>query len=388
MISQPVGCQQLLLELLERIERGDYAPGSWLPAERALAQEFGLDRSAIRRALVQLEGRGLIVREVGRRPWVRGARTPARQDRVEAGAGRLAEGMTRTIAAILPQHPLYPASQAVLHGVNTALRSAEAPFRLQVIDTHGSSESRETSLEREALDSIVREEIAGVVLWHMGGAETLPQLRELDRRGTPIVFVDRHPPGMSCDFVGCDNQAAIESAVESLRQLGHRRIAHLTTDERTTAVLERLAAYTQAMRAAGIAHRADWVFQIPHDHPTDAAPACDHFFSLPDPPTAVVAMNDALAHYFITECERRGKAVPGDISVVGFDDLERYSPRPALLTTLHQPFDKMGRRAADLLLQRLAESGTPSTAKRHVLLPAPLIQRSTCAPLAEGDAPG
>ncbi len=375
---RPLGRQQLFLALLERIEQGHYAPGAWLPAERALAEEFGLDRSAVRRALIQLEGRGLIVREAGRRPWVQGGAVSARQGLGIAETQPPAGVGVRTIVAILPQHPTYPASLAILHGINATLRSTEAPFRLQIIDTHGGSESRETSLEKEALDSVVREKIAGVVLWHMGGAQTLPRLLEMEERGTPVVFVDRHPPGYVCDFVGVDNQMGIESAVEYLRQLGHHRIAHLTTDEQTTAVLERLSAYREALRATDVTPRLEWVFQVPHDDTTNAAPACDHFFGLPEPPTAVLAMNDALAHHFITECQRRGRGVPEDISVIGFDDLERHSPRPALLTTLHQPFDKMGRRAADLLLRRLARRGTPPRARQHILLPTPLIKRSTC----------
>ena len=110
--SRPVGPQQLFLALQDRIERGVYAAGAWLPAEREMAQEFGLDRSAVRRVLLQLEEQGLIVREAGKRPWVQGGRAP-RQGAGD-GAGRPADAGLRTIVAILPQHPIYPASLAIL----------------------------------------------------------------------------------------------------------------------------------------------------------------------------------------------------------------------------------------------------------------------------------
>ncbi len=213
MLTKLMGRPQLFLALQERIEQEHYAPGSWLPAERALAREFGVDRSAIRQALSQLQERGLIVREAGRRPWVR-ERSAA--DSSKSGTERPAEVGRRMIAAILPQHPLYPASLAIMHGINATLRSTEAPFRLQVIDTHGGDERREILLEKQALESIVREEIAGVVIWPLGGAETLPHLRELERRGIPVVFVDRFPPELPCDFVGADNHAGIEAAIEYL----------------------------------------------------------------------------------------------------------------------------------------------------------------------------
>lgn len=374
--TEPIGRQQLFLALQERIEQGRYAPGSWLPPERALAQEFGLDRSAIRQALLQLQDRGLIVRETGKRPWVRGAGPEAR-----GGAGHPVKTGLRTIVAILPQHPLYPASLALLHGINATLRSTEAPFRLQVIDTHGGSEEREILLEKRALDSVVSERIAGVLLWHLGGAETLPQLRELERLRIPVVFVDRFPPELSCDFVGGDNPAGVEAAVEYLWHLGHRRIVHLTTDERTTAVLERHAAYADALRTVGVSPRPDWVLEVPRSSTPDVSLACDQWLALPKPPTAVLAMNDSLAYRFLGECQRRGKSAPEDVSVIGFDDLEQHSPRPALLTTLHQPFARMGRRAADLLLRRLTGPEAPPEARQHVLLPTPLVKRLTCRAL-------
>ena len=364
-----IGRQQVFLALQKRIAAGHYPPGSWLPTERALAAEFGIDRSAVRLTLTQLEDLSLIVRETGKRPWVR----------AEATAG------LRTLAAILPQHPLYPASLAIMHGIGAVLRSTEAPFRLQVIDTHGGGDQT-VLLEKLALESVLREPIAGVILWQIGGDETWPPLRELERRGIPVVFVDRFPSGMDCDFIGCDNHAGIEAAVEYLVSLGHRRIAHLTSDEPSTAVTERHAAYTETLAASGIAPHPEWVYAVPQHEVSEVGSACDHFFALPEPPTAVVTMNDALAYHLLAECETRGVSIPGDLSVVGFDDIEQHSPRPSLLTTLHQPFDTMGRRAAALLLRRLsgaASAGSLSVpeARRHVLLPAPLIKRTTCRPL-------
>lgn len=387
MLSRPMGRQQLFLALQERIEQGHYAPGSWLPAERALAAEFSLDRSAVRSALAQLEAGGLIVRETGKRPWVRTGQASPRQTRsgshlrsgLQTPTGRRTE--MQTIAAILPQHPVFPASLALMHGINTALRSAEAPFRLQVMDTHGVTALRAALLEQQALDSVLREKIAGVLLWHLGGDETLAQLREMEQHGIPIVFVDRFPPKLACDFVGGDNHAGIEAAIDYLRGMGHRRIAHLTSEEQSTAVAERLAAYRDTMLADGLPPCPEWIGIVSQDNTSHVASVFDQFFDLPDPPTAVVALNDSLAYYFIEECARRGKRTPEDISVIGFDDLEEHSPRPPILTTLHQPFDKMGRRAAEILLRRLSGPEARQEPRQHVLLPTPLVVRSTCRPL-------
>ena len=119
-------------------------------------------------------------------------------------------------------------------------------------------------------------------------------------------------------------------------------------------------------------------FRIPN-----VRPAVRQFFEMTEPPTALFAMNDALAHYFIVEAEAAGGRVPDTISVIGFDDLERYSPRPALLTTIHQPFDRIGSRAAGLLIRRLKSPDPAALPSQHILLPTPLVVRSTCQPLGK-----
>ena len=391
MTTNSVSPQQLFLTIQERIQAGRYAPGAWLPTERALAQEFRVDRSGIRSALAQLEEQGLITREPGRRPWVT-QRDDKRTRSLDSASGPgAASGPLRTIVAILPQHPMHPASLFILHGINKALRAGDAPYRLQVFDTNGDSDSAAIELEKHALDAVLNEDAGGVIIWHMGGASTLPQLQELEARGVPVVFIDRYPEGFQCDYIGVDNQTSIEDAIGYLRGLGHRRIAHLTTDEHTTAVLERRAAYAETMSAAGTPPSPDWLFvlvrkDLRYTRNEEAVRAAfDQFFGSPEPPTAIVAMNDALAHFFIHEAESRGKSIPEDISIIGFDDVERHSPRPATLTTMHQPFEKMGSRAAALLLDRLANPGR-NPEKLHILMSAPLIVRSTCRPMDNGRA--
>ena len=284
---------------------------------------------------------------------------------------------------------MHPASLFILHGINTALRAGDAPYRLQVFDTNGDSDSAAVELEKHALDAVLNEDAAGVIIWHMGGESTLPQLRELEARGVPVIFIDRYPEGFRCDYLGVDNQSSVEEAIAYLRGLGHHRIAHLTTDEPTTAVLERRAAFIESMTAAGAPPNSEWLFVLVRKNlryvKNEAAvrAAFDQFFNCVEPPTAVITMNDALAHYFIHEAESRGKSIPADFSIIGFDDVERHSPRPAMLTTLHQPFDKMGRRAALLLLERLANPGR-NPEKLHILMSAPLVIRSTCR-LLEND---
>lgn len=364
--------ERLAAALLGRIEGGEYRPGEWLPTERALAAEFRADRSTIRAALSSLAQKDLIVREPGRRSCV-----SARPDREP-----LPRTSLQTLAVLSPQTPHYPASPAIQRGALRALRQTEAPYHLIVLDNSADTRAETYKRERQALEIIRNEGIRGVITWYQGGAETLPDVRRLQESGTPLVLVDRCDAGFDCDFVGIDNVQAAQEAVTFLLDLGHRRIGHLTMDDPTSTVSDREQGYSEALASWGLRPSPERVFRMSHQgslHPP-VTEAVDHFLSLAVPPTAVFVMNDILAHAFLAELQARSVRVPEQMSVMGFDDIDCYAPRPSPLTTVHQPFEQMGQKAMELLLKRLAAPPGPPTVFRHILLPTRLVSRLSCRP--------
>jgi LacI family transcriptional regulator len=371
--------QRIARSLKERIERREFQPGEWLPTERELAREFSADRSTVRTAIAHLAEQRLIVRENGRRPWINAPAGDVPERSEESGR----PSALQTIAAIVPQPPTYPALSAIQRGILHTLHQANSSYRLIVFDNQGEAWPRSVALERHALAAIENDGIAAAVLWHIGGDETLPDIERLQRKGIPLVLLDRLPEGLLCDFVGVDNRAAAREAISYLIRLGHRRIAHLTSAHNILTVREREEGYAEMLLAHGLEPSPDLVYRL-EDHDDlypNVGPAVDHFLSLPEPPTAVFALKDLLAHAFIAEVKARGLRVPEDISVIGFDDHDRHSLQPPVLTTVHQPFDRMGQRAAELLLQRLSSPRLTNTPCQHVMLPAPLVIRSTCQAL-------
>ncbi|MDR3707054.1 MAG: GntR family transcriptional regulator [Capsulimonadaceae bacterium] len=371
--TREISPMELCLVLTQRIEEGIYSPGAWLPAERALAEEFAVDRSLVRRALAHLEERGLISRRRGSRPWVTGSRSAAQAPEATALAAP-----SRTVVAVLPMHPIYPASQAILHGINATLRVKNAACSLQVIDTYGPTHEMVAVHEAEALETLIEQAPSAVFLWQVGGQETVPRLRRLQSRIKALVLVDRQPLGLSSDFVGSDNQGGIDEAIGYLESLGHRKIAFLTTNEDSSAVAQRLEAYRDALTSRRLPSRSSWIFFAPKDDFSKVQPAYDQFTATADRPTAVVAMNDPLANSFISDLEARGVRVPQDMSVIGFDDIDRYAARQPVLTTMRQQFENIGKRAAELALLRMAHTGDTALPCHHILLPTPLIKRATC----------
>lgn len=378
--SRLSAAERLTRTLLERIQHGEYAPGEWLPTERELAAELGANRANIRAAFVSLAQDKWIVREPGRRPRVSVRPEAVPADRISAEP----ETLLPTLAVVMPQPAHYPASPAVQRGALSVLRQKEAPYHLLVFDNEGGTEAETVRLERDALEAVERQGIAGVVLWHQGGEETLPDIRRLQKAGVPVVLVDRRPPELDCDFVGIDNAAAAWDAVSYLLDLGHRRVMHLTMQGAISTVREREQGYFEAMLARGIRPEPEWVCRLSGlDLRLQAGQAADHFLSLPEPPTALFVMQDALAYALMAELATRGVSVPDRISVMGFDDINRHSLLSSPLSTVHQPFMRMGQKAMSLLLGRLAAPSPVPGAFQHILLSAPLILRSSCRPLTE-----
>jgi DNA-binding LacI/PurR family transcriptional regulator len=364
-------------QLQGKIESQVYRPGEWLPTERELAVEFSSDRATIRSAIAHLAELGLIEREPGRRP-----RVVMHDDlAVVPKDPRPASTGLRTIAAIIPQPRNYPALGLIQRGILRVLRRRQADYRLVVFDNQGDVWSQSVEMEQQALAAVENDGSAGAILWPIGGEETQGSIARLQALGVPLVLLDRYPEGFSCDFVGIDNRAAGHDATNYLLDLGHRRIAHLTSSSAVMTGRERLEGYREALASHGISEEV--IYRVPdHDdlYP-DVSPVIQHILTLPDPPTALFAMKDILAHAFIRAATAAGLRVPEDISVIGFDDHDRHSLQPPFLTTVHQPFEQMGERAADLLLRRLAGPSTAPWPLQHVLVPTPLVIRSSCRAL-------
>lgn len=214
-----------------------------------------------------------------------------------------------------------------------------------------------------------------------------PLIGLAQRRGLPFTAIDAGPvaDGASVDI---DNVAAARTAAEHLIGIGHRHLAVLSLDmaddgqvgladiERQSRVRfastgARLEGYRAACTAAGIAWSEVPVYETLNE-PAATRDAVAALLQRQPRPTALLAMSDTIALAACAALADLGVAVPGDISVVGIDDIaEAALARPAL-TTIHQPIKEKGRIAALMLFGRLERSA--------VVLPAPLVIRDSTAP--------
>jgi len=196
------------------------------------------------------------------------------------------------------------------------------------------------------------------------------------RRGLPVVEVDRRMSEQSCDAVVIDNVRGGRVAVDHLLSLGHRRIAHLGVDTDWTSDAGRLEGYRQAHRAAGIPIDERLVLRIASHDPSAEARIVELLSR--ESPTAVFAANNILAQQAWRAIRTRGLALPGGVSLVGFDDVQWMEMVSPAITVVDQPTFELGRRAAALLLRRLEEPGSAPTVE--LLQPSLLVRGSTAPP--------
>ncbi|MEP6661083.1 MAG: LacI family DNA-binding transcriptional regulator [Acidimicrobiales bacterium] len=174
----------------------------------------------------------------------------------------------------------------------------------------------------------------------------------------PIVLVDTSHPALPSVVV--DDCRGGRIATEYLLSLGHERIAFIGEAERNpfgfVSSRNREAGFAGALAAAGVALERPYVKHGPHLR-TAAQRLAAELFAMPEPPTAVVAASDVQALGVLEAARLAGKAVPRDVSVIGYDDIDiaAYSG----LTTMRQPLEASGQRGSEILTGVLATGIRP-----------------------------
>lgn len=205
-----------------------------------------------------------------------------------------------------------------------------------------------------------------------------PIVEEMAERSVPAVLVNRLTDRRLLPGVAGDEAGGVAAAVEHLVELGHRRIAHIAGPQELSTGYVRQRAFHDALDRFGLSSQDCPVVVAGayNDHAGHTAMLT--LLGGSDRPTAVVAGNDLLALGAIDAIHEHGLRCPTDLSVIGFNDMPFMTRMQPALTTVRLPKKEIGVHAAQLLLERLADSTQPDG--RCVLLPCPLVVRDSTAP--------
>jgi LacI family transcriptional regulator len=240
-------------------------------------------------------------------------------------------------------------------------------------------ESEDPLLQREAAQQFIEAGVEGVVL-PPPVSESEPILQELRSADIPVVTVAmgrfENPLNVRMDDYG----AAVQ-LTEYLIGLGHRRLAHISGAPGHMATALRERAFRDAAAKAGVEQVLVEPGQFTFRSGLDAA---ERLLDRKDRPTAIFACNDDMAAGVVSVAHRQGLQVPGDLSVVGFDDTSLATSVWPELTTVRQPVSAMAGAALDMLLGalRVRRRGDPIAHGERVLDHELVIRESAAAPIS------
>jgi LacI family transcriptional regulator len=199
----------------------------------------------------------------------------------------------------------------------------------------------------------------------------------------PLVIIDPNDESPGYPAIIATNQEGALGAMSYLTDLGHRRIGHIAGEMKLISANQRLQGYKDGLAAAGIPLNQDLI-EI-GDYTTETAVVCARrLLSLPDRPTAIFAANDVSAMGVYQAAKELGLEIPGDLSVIGFDNLREADHMNPPLTTIDQSLEKMGTIAMEMIVTLVkGESLTMNHAGEGNLykIPTQLVIRDSCAPV-------
>jgi DNA-binding LacI/PurR family transcriptional regulator len=286
--------------------------------------------------------------------------------RPNAAARTLITGRSHLIGLVVSNitNPFYP---EMIESIVAA--AAEHDYTVVL----GNTQERE-DLQLSLLDLLIEQQVDGAILTSpLRESAAAIARRRLDR--VPLVTVNRRMNGQRLDSVHLDNVGAGRLVAEHLVGLGHHRIGFIGGLASASTNADRLVGVRAALRRLGYpVHARDVVdgeFTWRHGYA-----AATTALGGSTRPTALICADDLIALGVMDAALDLGLRIPQEVAVVGFDDVPVAALRRIALTTVRQPVAEMGRRAVELLVDRITKG--PDADPVEVVLAPRLVVRRTC----------
>ena len=279
-------------------------------------------------------------------------------------ARQLRAGRSRTLAYVLldARNPFFT---DVAEGAERAAEAAGLSLFLCNSDNR-------PSREQDYLAHLVEQRVQGILVTPVDAQSAA--LADVRRNGTPVVIVDRTRDDDTFCSVAVDDELGGRLAVEHLVEQGHTRVAFIGGPDTIGQVRDRLEGARRAWADAGLP--PEQLVVVPTEALTvvEGRSAGERVMGLGRSrrPTAAFCANDLLALGLLQQLSTSGFSVPGDLAIVGYDDIEYASAAAVPLTSVRQPRQELGRRAAELVLD---EAEDPDHVHQQVVFTPELVAR-------------
>jgi LacI family transcriptional regulator len=232
--------------------------------------------------------------------------------------------------------------------------------------------------QSHVLETLKEHRPDGIIVCPVSGSDG-DHLNHILAAGIPIVQVARRVEGIEADFVGADDRRGVELAMDHLFELGHRRIAFVGGDRKTSVGVAKLEGYHAALKKHGLHQDEALIFDGAVEASIGQA-AVEHWAHRNDRPSAFLCFNDAVALSAMSAAVEHRIDVPGDLSIVGSDDVDMARLVRPRLTTIHRNHNDIARKAAELIANRIED---PEREPQHIVMePTLIVRESSAAPLS------
>ena len=355
--------EQIEKDIKRKIKEGILSIGDSVGSHSELSKEYSVSIITVKKALSNLVNDGILYTRVGKGTYVS-----------EKQEKRLDLSIHKSIGLVLRdlKHAFF---SMIVHGVEE--RGYELGFNLLLSSSSNKIEKEEAQINHFrdlGVDGLI---IASLALEY----KATDYIKKLHNENFPYVMVSYiHDPDYW--FVGVNNEQGGYLATEHLIKLGHKSIGYLHAGKGNLLSDVRKNGYYRALTEYDMAFDSKLIFDLT-DYATDSTPDRfrmgyefgKQFKNLSKKPDALFMYSDLTALGFEQAANEVGISIPDDVAIVGFDDIEsaKYSSVP--LTTIHQPADKIGRLAIDVIQKRI--NGREDIGNRNILPPS-LVVRESC----------
>ena len=328
--------QSLINYINEQIAARALRPGDKLPSENELSEQFHISRQTVRKAIGVLEEDGLVRR-------IKGSGTYLSYDRRE----NLEQKNSIAVVTTYVDSYIFPKT---IQGIEKVL--FESGYSVQISFTNNTLEREKSILE----DLLSRDDVAGVIVEGTKSGlpnPNIPLYRQLLTRKVPVLFINTYYPELDVPHVSLNDVEAAKKAVQYLIDHGHRDIgAVLKLDDGQGR--QRYLGYLSAMSAAGYPVTDSRMVWIDTDEAKQLAYCTDKILNRVESCTALLCYNDQIAFQLIRILSGKGIRVPEDVSIISIDDSDLALHSEVPITSLPHPKEKLGAKAAEVLLQLIA----------------------------------
>ncbi|PWU69566.1 LacI family DNA-binding transcriptional regulator [Gracilibacillus dipsosauri] len=205
--------------------------------------------------------------------------------------------------------------------------------------------------EKQFIEMLQAKQVDGIIVFPTGANKSLYQT--LIMTNYPTVFIDRMVSGVGIDTVLLDNEKASKLAIQTFLMQGYQRIAMISPPllPNITPRMERTTGYKQTITENGLSLRPEYIANV---ETTNVRDHLRKMLALREPPDAMLALNDLVLVEILHYMKENQLQIPKDLAIIGIDDVTFASVYNPALTTIAQPAFAMGKKAAELLLEKIS----------------------------------